>query len=89
MSIFTGIIVYLMIYWTVLFTILPWGNSAADVPDVGHSGGAPINPRIKQKFIITGFVAAIVWVIVFLMIHYGIVDFRGIARQMIEEDKAL
>jgi predicted secreted protein len=89
MSVFTGIIVYLLLYWTALFAILPWGNQAADVPEEGHMGGAPINPRIKQKFLITGIVAAILWVIVFAAVHYGIIDFRGIARQMVEEDKSL
>lgn len=89
MSIFTGIIVYFLLYWTALFAVLPWGNKAADVPEDGQWGGAPINPRMKQKFLITGVVAAVLWVIVFLMVHYGVIDFRGFARQMAEEDHLL
>lgn len=89
MSIFTGIILYLMIYWTALFAILPWGNKAAEIPEHGEWGGAPINPRIKQKFIITGFVAAAIWLIVFVLIQMDVIDFRSIARHMSEEDQAL
>lgn len=89
MSIFTGIILYLMIYWTALFAILPWGNKAAEIPENGEWGGAPINPRIKQKFIITGFVAAAIWLIVFVLIQMDVIDFRSIARHMAEEDQAL
>lgn len=89
MGFFTGIIVYLLLYWTALFAILPWGNQAAEVPDDGHMGGAPINPRIKQKFLITGVVAAALWGLVFLSIHFGIIDFREIAKHMVEEDNAL
>lgn len=69
--------------------VLPWGNHAADVPEKGHWGGAPVNPRIKQKFLITAVIAAFLWVIVFSMIHFEIIDFRGIARHMAEEDHIL
>ncbi len=89
MSVFTGIILYLMIYWLVLFAVLPWGNRAADDTEEGNTASAPANPRIKQKFIITGFVAAIVWVVVFLLIHFQVIYFYAIAKQMTEEDKAL
>lgn len=88
MNIFTGIIVYLLIFWTVLFTVLPWGNRAPDHHEVGMMGGAPANPRIKKKFIITAAVSTVLWVIVFLLIHFEVVDFYEIARQMKEEDLA-
>ena len=89
MSIFTGIILYIMIYWLMLFTVLPWGNRAAEDVEEGNTASAPANPRLKQKFIITGVVAAVVWSIAFLLIHFQVVDFYGIAKQMTEEDKAL
>jgi len=86
MNIAAGIVVYLLIYWTVLFTVLPWGNKAPDVPETGMAGSAPINPRIKEKFLATAVVAAVVWVVVALLIHYQIIDFRSIARDMAQED---
>lgn len=86
MSIFTGIIVYLMVFWTVLFVVLPWGNRAPDTYETGMMGGAPANPRIKQKFIITAIISTIIWVVVSLLIHFQVVDFYEIARQMKEED---
>ncbi len=89
MSVFTGIIVYMLIFWTLLFTILPWGNRAPDDKDAATMGGAPINPRIKQKFIITAIISAALWVIIALLIHFEVVDFYEIARRMKEEDAAL
>lgn len=86
MTIATGIVLYMITFWTVLFAILPFGNQAAEIPEDGQSGGAPINPRIKQKFIATAIVSAILWVIMFFMIEYKIIDFFEIARQMSEED---
>ena len=88
MGIFTAIILYLMIYWVVLFCILPWGNRTSDHLVEGHAGSAPENPRIKQKFLVTAFVAAIVWGIVFALIYFDVIDFYEIARKMTEEDLA-
>lgn len=88
MSVFTGIVLYLMIYWTALFAILPWGVRAPEEDELqlGNSTGAPVNPRIKQKFLITAVVAAVIWGIVFALIQYEVIDFYGIARHMSEED---
>lgn len=89
MNAFTGFIVYAMIFWTVLFAVLPWGNRTPDELEEGMAGSAPANPRIKQKFLITAGVSAALWVIVAILIHHGIIDFHAIARHMTEEDLAL
>lgn len=89
MSIFSGIVVYLITFWTVLFAVLPWGNQSQEIPEDGQAGGAPINPRIKQKFMITAIIATCIWFIVFLMVHFEVVHFRDIARAMFEEDQKL
>lgn len=86
MSIFTSVIVYLLVFWTVLFTVLPWGNRAKDTPEVGMAGSAPANPRIKKKFIITFIVSTVIWVIIQTLIYFEIIDFYEIARSMVEED---
>lgn len=88
MSIFTGIILYLMLYWLAIFVVLPWGNQPPEHVETGHFTGAPANPRLKQKFIITGFVAAALWVVVFVLIKMDVIDFYEIARRMSEEDVA-
>lgn len=86
MSIFTSIIVYLLVFWTVLFTVLPWGNKAKDVAEVGMAGSAPANPRIKQKFLITFIISTIIWLIISALIYFEVVDFYEISRQMVKED---
>ena len=87
MSIFTGIILYLMLYWLAIFMVLPWGNNPPENVEVGHSTGAPANPRLKQKFIITAFVAAALWLLVFVLIKLDVMDFYDIAKHMSEEDR--
>lgn len=88
MSVFTGIVLYLLLFWTTLFAVLPWGNRAPEESELqtGNAGSAPVNPRIKQKFLATAILAAILWGVVFALIHFGVIDFYGIARQMSEED---
>jgi predicted secreted protein len=86
MTIFTGVIVYLMIFWTTLFAVLPWGNRAKEEPEIGMAGSAPANPRIKQKFIITFIISTIIWLIIATLIHLEVIDFYAISREMIAED---
>lgn len=88
MNLFTSIIVFLMIFWTVLFAVLPWGNRAPDTPEKGMAGSAPANPRIKQKFVITFGISVLLWIIVAILVELQIIDFYEISRAMIEEDKS-
>jgi predicted secreted protein len=74
MSLFTSICVYLTIWWTVLFAVLPWGvQSHAEAgidPGDGGDPGAPVDPKLKRKFITTSWVSAIVFAILWLAIRF-------------------
>lgn len=83
---FTGIVVYLLLWWLALFTVLPWGVRPADHPEEGHDSGAPVDPRLKQKFLITTVIAAIIWLVVYGLIKIDVIDFYDLADQMIKED---
>jgi predicted secreted protein len=70
--------VYFVIWWTVLFTILPLGiKSHAEEgtePFPGADSGAPANPNIKKKFITTTWVSAIVLVVVVAILELGLIQ---------------
>ncbi|HEX4711293.1 DUF1467 family protein [Phenylobacterium sp.] len=73
----TLIAIYLTIWWTVLFAILPLGvTSRADagLPNDGSDPGAPVDPKLKKKFFTTTWVSAIVFAILWLAIHFKLVD---------------
>lgn len=77
MNVEGGIAIYLTIWWTVLFTVLPLGarshaEEGIEVPG-GGDPGSPVNPNLKRKFITTTWVAAIVFVGVWLAIHFNLV----------------
>ena len=77
MTVFTGIAIYFTIWWTVLFSVLPIGvTSHAEAGiDKGDGGdpGAPVDPKLKKKFVTTTIVATILWVILFLIIHFKLI----------------
>ncbi|MDB5449784.1 MAG: hypothetical protein JWQ52_912, partial [Phenylobacterium sp.] len=65
------------IWWTVLFAILPLGTQTraeAGLPNDGSDPGAPVDPKLKKKFITTTWVSAIVFAIFWLVIHFKLID---------------
>ena len=71
MDIITAIIVFLLIWWTLLFAVLPFGNAPDENVQVGNATSAPANPRLKRKFIITTILSFVVWLVVAAAIHYS------------------
>ncbi|MBX3482210.1 DUF1467 family protein [Phenylobacterium sp.] len=70
--------VYLTIWWTVLFAVLPIGvvSHAEAGIDKGDGGdpGAPVDPKLKRKFFTTTWVAAVVWLVLFGVVKLGLVQ---------------
>jgi len=85
MGFFTGVIVYLLIWWLSLFTMLPMWVKRVEKPELGHSTGAPENPHLLKKFIFTSILAAVLWLIVYIMIKMDVVDFRQWANMTMEQ----
>ena len=78
MGIGTSIAVFLTIWWTVLFAVLPLGNKTyaelgMDVTD-GGDPGAPYKPNMKRKFFTTTWVAALLFAVVWLVIRFGLIE---------------
>ena len=78
MSVPTGIAIYLTIWWVTLFTILPIGvkshwEAGVDVPG-GGDPGSPVDPKLKRKFFTTTWVSAILFAIVWTVLHFHLVD---------------
>ena len=44
-----GFLIYMIIWWIVVFTILPIGIKRADKVEKGHAEGAPQNPLILKS----------------------------------------
>lgn len=82
MSSLSAVFTFLLIWWTVLFAVLPWGNRQPEKPETGMAYGAPRNPNIKRKLIATTLVSFLILGIVYVCVEMNIVDFRENAREM-------
>ena len=79
----TAFAIYLTIWWTALFCVLPLGvRSYHDMgiePPAGADPGAPVNPNLKRKFITTTWVSAILFAVLWLVIRFHLVSLPALA----------
>ena len=72
MDLLGGIVVYVIVWWLVLFTVLPWGVRPPAEPGKGHATSAPARPRLLLKFAITTVIATGLWFVADYVISSGI-----------------
>ncbi|WP_207458520.1 DUF1467 family protein [Azospirillum sp. SYSU D00513] len=76
----SGIATYIVVWWIVLFAVLPWGAQAPETPEPGMADGAPERPRILLKFAVTSVVALVVWFGIYLLVNSDLISFREMAK---------
>lgn len=74
----TAIVVYTILWWLTLFCVLPFGvERVKEVAQEGHDPGAPANPRLGLKVLITTGISAVLFLIAFAIIQSPFISFRG------------
>jgi predicted secreted protein len=81
MSVPFAIAIYVVIWWTVLFAILPigvrtQGEEGAVVP--GTPASAPAHPRLLRVVLITTLVSAFVFGSLWLAVRFGFIDLQSL-----------
>jgi predicted secreted protein len=76
MSWLQGVVAYVIIWWMVLFAVLPFGVRPVEKGDIGHAAGAPANPRLWLKAGITTLVAGAIWLGFYALSISGLISFR-------------
>jgi predicted secreted protein len=61
---------YVVIWWIVLFAVLPFGVKPAREGELGHDAGAPQKPHLLAKAAATTVLAALAW----LLAHWAMVN---------------
>jgi predicted secreted protein len=82
MSIVTALAIYFIIWWMVLFAVLPWGvRSQRESGELalGTDPGAPAAPRLGRKLLWTTVIAAIVFVLLQVIYRYRLITFDDLA----------
>jgi predicted secreted protein len=62
---FSQAAIFLLIWFVVLFTVLPIGVRQTDHPEPGHDPGAPVSPQLSRKALITTVISLAVWGVYF------------------------
>jgi predicted secreted protein len=82
MSLASALAIYFIIWWLVLFLVLPFGirnaHETAEVVEDGNEPGAPVNPRLVQKAVITTILATAVFVVFYLAQTRGLLSLESL-----------
>ena len=79
MSVTGFAIIYIIIWWIVFFTILPIDvNRLKSVKIEGEDAGSPENPKMLKKFIYCTGITTLIFMIIYLLIKYEILNLRSI-----------
>jgi len=81
MDFVTPVFVFILVWWVVIFAVLPFGNHPDANPVVGHASSAPANPRLKQKFIWTTAISLVITVVIMLLLTYGNLNIRDMVNK--------
>ncbi|MCB1681966.1 MAG: DUF1467 family protein [Alphaproteobacteria bacterium] len=83
MNIFSGIVVFTCIWWTVIFCILPLGMQSEqhEKDDITAPGAPSEDPQLKKKLLLTTAISIVLFLIAYAIIESGIIDWRELAAR--------
>ena len=90
MPVTTGIAIFFLIWWIVLFAVLPWGvrsqhEGGEMVP--GTDPGAPTSFRLGRKLLWTTLVAAVIYAVCYVVYVERLVTLNGLTSLFIGTNK--
>ena len=78
MSLSVSVAVYLTVWWIVFLSVLPLGVISHAEAGIKTPGGgdpaSPVDPKIKRKVITTTWVSAIVFAVIWLVLHFHLIQ---------------
>jgi predicted secreted protein len=67
------VFVYLLVWWVMLFTVLPIGVERNADTGKGHDAGAPVHPMLKKKIILNSALSAVIVAVIWLLVYFHII----------------
>ena len=74
----SAVVVFIVIWWLVLFMVLPWGVRRTETPEAGHDPGAPAKPMLWRKAAATTAISVVLFAIVYVVAEYELVSLRDL-----------
>jgi predicted secreted protein len=75
-----SIIVYVLIWWMIFFSILPVGIQSKKEQFKeridGIDPGAPNNPKIGKKFLITTIITSVIFIVIYYLVSFNLLNLR-------------
>jgi len=82
MRLTSAIAVYFIVWWVTLFVVLPWGvrnpHESGEPVGEGNEPGAPVNPQLLRKALITTILASAIFALIYATITRGWIGFEDI-----------
>ena len=82
MPVSTAIAIYFIVWWVVLFAVLPWGvrpqGEGGEIAP-GTDPGAPAVPHLGLKLVWTTVVATVVFAVFYVVYTKGLVSLEDLA----------
>jgi predicted secreted protein len=76
MTVFTVGITFVIVWWLVLFLVLPFGVRQPDQVEPGHADGAPERPRLWFKAGLTTVIAIVLTAVIYVIVDFDLISFR-------------
>ncbi len=78
MSITGSIVIYVIIWWIVFFSLLPIDVNRNKFKKIeGEDPGSPENPKIFKKFIFTTIISSVLFLIIYYLVRYNYLNLRN------------
>lgn len=79
MATFNSAVLFVLIWWVMLFAVLPWGVRPQDHTDnPARWSGAPERPMMWRKLLATTVISLLLWSVAEFAIRDGWVNFRSL-----------
>lgn len=73
MTLLTAFFIYLLVWWVVIFAVLPLGVERHGEDGKGYDAGAPKNANMKKKLILTTVLSAIIVLLIYILVEVGVI----------------
>lgn len=73
MGIFNAFFIFLLIWWVMLFTVLPLGVERNDDGANGNDIGAPKFANLKKKLILNTIISAVILAVIWILVALDVI----------------
>ena len=78
----SAVIIFVVIWWLVLFMVLPFGVRRTESPEDGHDHGAPAHPMMWRKAAATTAITLVLFAIVYVIAEFELISLQDLAIEL-------